>query len=86
MGSLSIKLGYKQMSLTRRGAKMSLTLNDQTRILFIEIQTLPPSMHQKWKVIFDLVCKNTNGKIIGDQLPTENLLELNVMQNRKEGI
>jgi hypothetical protein len=25
--------------------------------LFIQIQTLPPNMYQKWKEIFEIVCK-----------------------------
>ena len=35
------------------GAKMRLDQNH------IQIQTLPPSMHHKWKVIIDFVCKIT---------------------------
>ena len=31
-------------------------------VLFIQIQTLPPSMHHKWKGIIDIACKETNGK------------------------
>ena len=45
------------------------------RLLFIQIQTLPPSMHHKWKEIIDIVCKTTN-KIIGEQLPTKSPIDL----------
>jgi len=34
---------------------------NQKRLLFIQIQTLPPSMH-KWKVIIDMVCKKLDEK------------------------
>ena len=35
--------------------------NNWNRLLFIQIQTLPPRMHhQKWKDIIDFVCKSTN--------------------------
>ena len=37
--------------------------------LFIQIQTLPPSMHQKWKEIFEIVCKKKPIEVAGDQLP-----------------
>jgi hypothetical protein len=30
--------------------------------LFIQIQTLPPSMQHKWKDIYEIECKTTNGK------------------------
>ena len=42
-----------------RSAKVSLALK---RLLFVQIQTLPPSMHHMWKEIIDIVCKTTNGK------------------------
>ena len=35
------------------------------RLPFIQVQTLPPSMHHKWKEIIDIVCKTTNGKSWG---------------------
>ena len=35
------------------------------RLLFIQIQTLPPSMHHKWKESIDSACKTTNGKSYG---------------------
>ena len=34
---------------------------DRNKLLFIQIQPLPPSMHRKWKEVIDLVCKTTNG-------------------------
>ena len=38
-------------------------------LLFVQIQTLPPRLHHKWKEIIE-VCKKPM-KIIGDQLPTK---------------
>ena len=35
---------------------------NQNRLLFVQIQPLSPSMQPKWKEIFDIVCKATNGK------------------------
>ena len=32
------------------------------RLLFIQTQTLPLSIHHKWKDIMDIVCPKTNGK------------------------
>ena len=37
-----------------RGAKMSWLSVNQTRLLFIQIPTLPPSMDHKWKAIIDI--------------------------------
>ena len=48
-----------------RDAKMSLALNDQNRLLFIQIQALSLSMHHRWKEIPDFICKITNGKLYG---------------------
>ena len=39
--------------------KMSLDLMDRDKLLFVQIQTIPLSMHHKWK---DIVCKATNEK------------------------
>ena len=39
-----------------------MSLANQNRLLFIHIQTLPPSMHHKWKEIIDDVYRTTNGK------------------------
>ena len=44
---------------------------NQIRLLFFQSQTLPPSMHHKWKEILDIVYN-----IIGDQLPTKSPIEL----------
>ena len=30
------------------------------RLLFIQIQPLPPSTHHKWGIVFDTICKTTN--------------------------
>ena len=43
---------------------------NQNRLPFIQIQTLPPSMHHKWKELIDIVCKTTNGKF-NSQRPIE---------------
>ena len=53
-----------------RGAKMSLALNQpkEVALLNIQSQTLPPSMHHKWK--------NNQLKIIGNRLPTKCPIEL----------
>ena len=48
-----------------RDAKMSLAIDAPNRLLFAQIQTLPPIMHHKWKAVVDLVCTNTNGKSQG---------------------
>jgi hypothetical protein len=34
---------------------------NQNRLLFIQMKTLLPSMHHKWKEIIDLESKTTNG-------------------------
>ena len=39
---------------------------NQNRLLFMQIQTLPPRMHHKWKIIINIVWK-----IMEDQLPTK---------------
>ena len=44
---------------------MSLALNEQNRLLFIQIQALSLSMHHRWKEIPDFICKITNGKLYG---------------------
>ena len=41
---------------------MSFALNNCNRLLFVQIQTLPLSMHPKWKEIIDIVCKTMNEK------------------------
>ena len=46
--------------------KMSLALNQPSRLLCTQIQTLSPSMHcHKWKHFINIACKTTNGNIIG---------------------
>lgn len=45
-----------------RGGKLILVLNAQNKLLIIQIQLLPPSMHKKWKEITKIVRKQTNGK------------------------
>ena len=35
----------------------------RNRLLLVEIQILPPSMHHKWQEIIDIVCKTSNGKL-----------------------
>ena len=40
-----------------RGAKMSSALNNWNKLLFVQIQTLPLSMHLKWKEIIDIYAK-----------------------------
>ena len=42
-----------------RGNKI-LALNEPNRLLFLQIQRLPPSMH-KWKEIIDCIKKTSNG-------------------------
>ena len=59
-----------------RGAGMSLTFNQPTQVApFIQIQTIPTRMHQKWKEIIDIVCKTTNG-LSEDQLLTKSSIEV----------
>jgi hypothetical protein len=43
--------------------KMSLAwpLMNRNRFLFVQIQTLPPSMHHKWKEVTGFASKTTNG-------------------------
>ena len=48
---------------------------NQNRLLFMQIQTPPLSMHHKWN--FFLICMQINQwKIIGDQLPSKTPIEL----------
>ena len=49
---------------------------NRNRLLFIQIQTLAPSMHHKWKEIIDIVCITTIGKFIGDLLLMKSPIEL----------
>ena len=44
-----------------KSAEMSLALNEP-RLLYIQIQILPPSMQHKGKEIINIVCKTTTGK------------------------
>ena len=44
---------------------MSLAFNEQNRLLFIQMQALPPIMHHKWIEIIDYECKTTNAKSSG---------------------
>jgi hypothetical protein len=39
---------------------------NQNRLLFVQIQILPPSMHQKRKESIDIVCKTTNRNSYGN--------------------
>ena len=45
--------------------KWVLPSRNQNRLLFIRIQTLPPTIHHKWKESIDFVCKSTNGYSYG---------------------
>jgi hypothetical protein len=45
---------------------MILALADQKRLLFFQIQTLPPILYHGWKEMIDFVLKTTNGKIWGN--------------------
>jgi hypothetical protein len=46
------------------------------RLLYIQIQTLPPSLHHIWNKIMDIVSKTDNEKIIGDRLLLKGPIEL----------
>ena len=46
------------------------------RLLFIQFQTLPLSMHHKWKEMFSIVYENNKWKIRGDQLSMKGPIEL----------
>lgn len=59
-----------------RGTKMSLPLIEQNRLLFIEIQPLPPRIHHKWKETLEVIMQNNQWNIIGDQLPTKSTIVL----------
>ena len=48
----------------------------QIRLLFIQIQTLPPSMQYKCKEIIDILWKASNGKSQRNRLPTKSPVEL----------
>ena len=48
-----------------RGAKIGWSSMKGTRLLFIQIQTLPSSGHHKWKEIIDFVCWTTIEKSQG---------------------
>ena len=38
---------------------------NQNRLLFVQIQTLPSSMHHKWKEVIDLYAKQPMGNYKG---------------------
>lgn len=44
-------------------------------LLFTQIQSLPPNMHDKWKEKFDFNCQATNGKSQGPT-PDKKSIEL----------
>jgi hypothetical protein len=45
-----------------KGTENEFGPNDRNKLLFIQIQTIPLSMHHKWKENIDIVCKATNEK------------------------
>ena len=49
---------------------------NQNRLLLIQIQTLPPSMHHEWKEILGIVYANNQWEIIGGQLLTKSRIQL----------
>ena len=56
------------------------------RLLFIKIQSLPLSMHKKFKEFFYFVCKTTNVKLIGNQLRMKSVIhwkDISNMSNAK---
>ena len=57
-----------------RGAKLSWPSINQNKLLFIQIQTLSPSMHHKWKEIINLF--SNQRKIISGPTPNESPIEL----------
>ena len=57
-----------------RGAKSSLASMNQIRLLFIQIQTLPPRCTISGKKI--LILQNNEWKIIRDKLPAESAIDL----------
>jgi hypothetical protein len=58
IGSLRVKLILECLEVLKR---VWLSMN-RSRLLFIEIQTLPLSRHHKWIEIVNIVCRITNGK------------------------
>ena len=55
------------------------------RLLFIQIQTLLPSLHHKRKEAIGFCVKNTQFKIIRDQLPMNSTIELKDNDNEAVG-
>ena len=49
---------------------------NQNGLLFIQIQTLPSNMNNKWKGTIDIVLQNNLWKILGDWLSTQGPVEL----------
>ena len=49
---------------------------NQSRLLFIQIQTLPSNMNHKYKGTLDIVLQNNLWKILKHQLPTQSPVEL----------
>ena len=57
--------GSNSFRLVKKVLKWVWPTRNRNRLLFIQIQTIPPSMHQKWEETIDIVCKATNGKLWG---------------------
>ena len=49
---------------------------NRNRLPFIQVQTLAPSMHHRWKEIIDIVCITTIAKFGGVLLPMKSPVEL----------
>ena len=49
-----------------RGAKMSLVLNQLNRLLFIQILTVPQTMHRKWQENYWYRIQNNQWDFVGD--------------------
>ena len=79
--SISVHLCQTHFSMSR-GAKMSLALINRNSFLFIQIQTLPTSMHhQKWKEMINIVFTTANGRNIRGELWTKRPIELKDSSN-----
>ena len=48
---------------------------NRNRLLFVQIQILPPNMNRNWKSIIDILCKQPM-EYKRDQLLTKGLIEL----------
>ena len=64
---------------------MSLALIEQNKLLIIQIQPLPPSIHHKWQEILEVFMQNNQWKFIGGQLIMKSSIALKFRMARLVG-